>query len=112
MDDDFNTALGLSVMADVRQALNKEKDSSKSRYLAGLLHSFGDVLGLFQQAADDFLLGDQDDDLSVKVEALIEARNTARAEKDWEKADQVRDELAAMGIVLEDNAGKTTWRKA
>ena len=115
MDDDFNTALALSVMADVRQALNKAReqdDNAKASYLAGLLQSFGDVLGLFQQAADDFLLGDQDGDESAKVEALIEARNTARAEKDWAKADQVRDELAAMGIVLEDNAGKTTWRKA
>jgi len=115
MDDDFNTALALSVMADVRQSLNKtqeQNDSEKASYLAGLLQSFGDVLGLFQQQAEDFLLGDQDDDESAKVEKLIEARNTARAEKDWAKADQVRDELAAMGIVLEDNAGKTTWRKA
>jgi len=114
MDDDFNTALALSVMADVRQALNKAREQSddKAAYFAGLLHSFGDVLGLFQQVAEDFLLGDQDDEESVKVEALIEARNTARAEKDWAKADQVRDELAAMGIVLEDNAGKTSWRKA
>ena len=116
MDDDFNTALSLSVMADVRQALNKAREQNdndeKACYLAGLLYSFGDVLGLFQQAAEDFLLGDQNNDESAKVEALIEARNTARAEKDWAKADQVRDELAAMGIVLEDNAGKTTWRKA
>jgi cysteinyl-tRNA synthetase len=50
MDDDFNTALALSVMADVRLALNKAqeaKDSSQQAYLAGLLNSFGDVLGLF-----------------------------------------------------------------
>ena len=113
MDDDFNTALALSVMADVRQALNKEPAGSmQAAYLAGLLYSFGDVLGLFQQNAEDFLLGDQQDDLAETVEALIEARKTAREEKDWAKADQVRDELTAMGIILEDNAGKTTWRKA
>jgi cysteinyl-tRNA synthetase len=114
MDDDFNTALALSIMADVRQALNKvSNDDARTRYLASLLRSFGDVLGLFQQSADAFLLGDTDnDDLAVKVEALIEGRNTARANKDWAKADDVRDELTAMGIILEDNAGKTTWRKA
>jgi cysteinyl-tRNA synthetase len=114
MDDDFNTALALSIMADVRQALNKvSNDDARTRYLAGLLRSFGDVLGLFQQSADAFLLGDtNNDDLAVKVEALIEGRNTARANKDWSKADEVRDELTAMGIILEDNAGKTTWRKA
>jgi cysteinyl-tRNA synthetase len=114
MDDDFNTALALSIMADVRQALNKvSNDDARTRYLAGLLRSFGDVLGLFQQSADAFLLGDTDnDDLAVKVEALIDGRNTARANKDWAKADEVRDELTAMGIILEDNAGKTSWRKA
>lgn len=114
MDDDFNTALALSIMADVRQALNKVSgDHERARYLAGLLRSFGDVLGLFQQSAEAFLLGDTaNDDLAVKVEALIDGRNTARANKDWAKADEVRDELTAMGIILEDNAGKTTWRKA
>jgi len=113
MDDDFNTALSLSVMADVRQALNKEAaESEQAAYLAGLLHSFGDVLGLFQQRAEDFLLGSQEQAESDKIEALIEARNSARAEKDWAKADEVRDEIVAMGIILEDNLGKTTWRKA
>jgi cysteinyl-tRNA synthetase len=116
MDDDFNTALALSVMADVRLALNKAqeaKDSSQQAYLAGLLNSFGDVLGLFQQNAEQFLAGDiTDDNEAAKVEALIEKRNQARADKDWAVADQVRDELTAMGIVLEDAAGKTTWRKA
>ena len=114
MDDDFNTALALSITADVRQALNKVlDDEDRKRYLAGLLRSFGDVLGLFQQSSEAFLLGDTNsDDLAVKVEALIKARNTARANKEWAKADEVRDELTAMGIILEDNAGKTTWRKA
>jgi cysteinyl-tRNA synthetase len=42
---------------------------------------------------------------------LIADRNAARAAKDWSRADQVRDELTAMGIVLEDAAGKTSWRK-
>lgn len=114
MDDDFNTALGLSVMADVRQALNKASDNadiSQAQYWAGLLVSFGTILGLFQQTADDFLLGSNDDDEVAKIESLIKQRNTARADKDWAKADQVRDELTALGIVLEDNAGKTTWRK-
>ncbi len=114
MDDDFNTALALSITADVRQALNKARENSETEqvhYLAGLLISFGTVLGLFQQAADSFLVGTNDESEVAKIESLIEQRNTARAEKDWAKADQVRDELTAMGIVLEDNAGKTSWRK-
>ena len=113
MDDDFNTALALSVLADVRQALNKareENDEQKSAYLAGLLLAFGEVLGLFQQSAEAFLTGGQQDETG-KIEQLIAERNAARAAKDWGRADQVRDELTAMGIVLEDAAGKTSWRK-
>ena len=113
MDDDFNTAQALSVLADVRQALNKvheEADKQRAAYLAGLLLSFGEVLGLFQQSADDFLTGGQQDETG-KVEQLIAERNAARAAKDWNRADQVRDELTAMGIVLEDAAGKTSWRR-
>ncbi len=113
MDDDFNTALALSVLADVRQALNiarEENDEQKSAYLAGLLLAFGEVLGLFQQSAEVFLTGGQLDETG-KIEQLISDRNAARAAKDWGRADQVRDELTAMGIVLEDSAGKTSWRK-
>jgi cysteinyl-tRNA synthetase len=113
MDDDFNTALALSVMADVRQALNKaqeDKQVEQQQYFAGLLVSFGGVLGLFQQNAASFLAGDNDD--AAQIESLITQRNEARADKNWAKADQVRDELMTMGIVLEDAEGKTTWRKA
>jgi len=112
MDDDFNTAQALAVMAEVRLALNKAKDLQKNdvaAYLAGLILSFGNVLGLFQQPPEVFLSGGSTE--SEKIEALITARNTARAEKDWLKADQVRDELTAMGILLEDNAKGTSWRR-
>ena len=113
MDDDFNTALALSVMADVRQTLNKVLDDSsqeKQGYLAGLLHSFGEVLGLFQQDTEAFFDSEKGDDVEL-ITGLITARNKARDEKDWGKADQVRDELKAIGIVIEDAAGKTNWRR-
>ena len=113
MDDDFNTALALSVMADVRQDLNKlleQGSSGQQGYLAGLLHSFGEVLGLFQQDTEAFFDSDKGDDVEL-IKALISARNKARDDKDWGKADQVRDELKARGIILEDAAGKTIWRR-
>jgi cysteinyl-tRNA synthetase len=79
-------------------------------YLAGLLHSFGEVLGLFQQDTEAFFDSDKGDDVEL-IKALISARNKARDDKDWGKADQVRDELKARGIILEDAAGKTIWRR-
>ena len=113
MDDDFNTALALSVMADVRLELNKaQKNEAHTRisYLASLLHSIGGVLGLCQQSATDFLVGDiSNDDERVRIEILIETRNRARRKRDWAKADQVRDELTAMGIALKDAVEETTW---
>ncbi|HEC73204.1 MAG TPA: cysteine--tRNA ligase [Methylophaga aminisulfidivorans] len=116
MDDDFNTALALSVVADVRQALNKLRDSEdvkQSSYLAGLLLSFGDVLGLFQQDPEQFFIGDSSaNDDSERIDVLVAERDEARASKNWSRADEIRDELVSMGIVLEDAAGKTHWRRS
>ncbi len=107
MDDDFNTPLALAILAEVRQALNKA-DPQEASYLAGLLVCLGAELGLLQQTADAFLLGDDDDS---EILTLIEQRNTARAEKDWAAADVARDSLTAMGIVIEDGADGTSWRR-
>jgi cysteinyl-tRNA synthetase len=45
------------------------------------------------------------------IERLIEARKEARGRKDWAEADRIRDELAQAGVILEDGAGETTWRR-
>ncbi|MEX0614473.1 MAG: cysteine--tRNA ligase, partial [Methylophaga sp.] len=114
MDDDFNTALALSVLGDVRQALNlalEAEESEKAAYLAGLLRSMGDILGLLQQDADAFLTSGDDDIDAAKIEQLIADRHAARNAKDWAKADEIRDTITGMGIVLEDEAGKTVWRR-
>ncbi|MNO04572.1 Cysteine--tRNA ligase [compost metagenome] len=49
---------------------------------------------------------------AAEVEALIAARLQARAEKNWAESDRIRDQLTAMGVVLEDGKGGTTWRLA
>ena len=73
----------------------------------------GGILGMLQSDPDTYLKGGQgDDDESAEIEALIKQRNDARAAKDWAAADAARDALTAKGIVLEDGAGGTTWRKA
>ena len=66
---------------------------------------------MLQQDPEKFLQAGSDDDEVAKIEALIKQRNEARATKNWATADAARNELTAMGIVLEDGPNGTTWRK-
>ena len=114
MNDDFNSPEALPVVFEVAKELNrvKESDSEKAGHLAFILRSLGEILGIAQQAPEAFLQGGQNDDEVAEIEALIVKRNDARASKNWAAADEARDALNALGVVLEDSAGKTTWRKA
>jgi len=113
MDDDFNTALALPVLFELARDINKEKatDPAKASQLAGLLIKLGSVMGILQGDAETFLQSGTDSDDVTEIEALITQRNTARANKDWAAADAARDALVAKGIILEDKAGVTTWRR-
>lgn len=111
MNDDFNTPEALSVLFELAKELNKESDADKAADIAGVLVKLGEVLGILQSEPEQFLKGEQDDDEVAQIEALIAKRNQARADKDWGAADEARDALTAMGIVLEDGAQGTTWRK-
>jgi cysteinyl-tRNA synthetase len=113
MDDDFNTALALPVLFELARDINKEKatDPAKASQLAALLIKLGGVLGILQGDAERFLQSGTDSDEVADIEALIAARNAARANKDWAAADAARDALVAKGIILEDKAGVTTWRR-
>lgn len=114
MDDDFNTPIALSVLFDLVKQLNKEKAEGleSAKNTAGVLVKFGEVLGLLQSNPENFFKGEQDDDEVAKIEQLIVQRNEARASKDWAMADEARDALNALGVVLEDGANGTTWRKS
>ncbi|KPZ63555.1 Cysteine--tRNA ligase [Pseudoalteromonas sp. P1-16-1b] len=114
MNDDFNSPEALPVVFEVAKELNrvKETDSEKAGHLAFVLRSLGEILGIAQQAPEAFLQGGQNDDEVAEIEALIVKRNDARASKNWAAADEARDALNALGVILEDSAGKTTWRKA
>ncbi len=110
MDDDFNTVEAVAVLFELAGEANK----SRSAELAGWLKTLGGVLGLLQRDPVDFLQGGSlEGEISAdEVEQLIAARKAARAGKDWAESDRIRDELIARGIVLEDGAGGTTWRRA
>jgi len=114
MNDDFNTPEALAVLFDVSKQLNVAKQSNNKEVvaLASLLKGLGGLLGLLQLDPAEFLQGGGNDDEVAAIEALIKQRNDARVNKDWASADDARDKLKALNVILEDSAGKTTWRKA
>ena len=114
MDDDFNTPGALAVLFEIAREVNKLKteDAEKANGLAVRLKELASVLGLLEQDPEVFLQGDANNDEVAEIETLIKQRNEAKAAKNWAIADEVRDKLKAMNIVLEDTPNGTTWRKA
>lgn len=114
MDDDFNTPKALAVLHELVSILNRMDASELSGRLsvAAEIKGLGGILGLFNEMPERYFQGDDAAGTEAEaIEALIAARNLARAQKAWSKADDIRDQLKAMGVVLEDKAGKTIWRK-
>jgi len=116
MDDDFNTPEALSVLFDLVREINRlasdQPEAAASH--AALLRRLSDILGLLQQDPEQFLQGGGSSDGGLsdeEIEQLIEARATARANKDWAESDRIRDLFVEQGIVLEDGAEGTTWRR-
>jgi len=103
MDDDFGTPEAVAVLFQLANRVN-----SGERQLAGELKALGGVLGLLQRDPVAFFQGDPEQWILDK----IAERDAARGRKDYAAADGIRKELLDKGIVLEDNAGKTTWRRA
>tara|TARA_R110000868_G_scaffold155041_8_gene381449 strand:- start:1286 stop:2671 length:1386 start_codon:yes stop_codon:yes gene_type:complete len=115
MDDDFNTPEACAVLFDMVREVNrlKESDLGAAASLAARVQQLADVLGVLQLEPDAFLQAGAAGKIdSAAVEALIQARLQARADKNWAESDRIRDELTAMGVVLEDGKGGTTWRLA
>ncbi|MFI0471411.1 cysteine--tRNA ligase [Halomonas sp. HMF6819] len=112
MDDDFNTPEALAVLFDLAREVNRAKTEAPSSApaLAAELVRLGGVLGLLQQAPQAFLKGTASAAISdAEIEAKIEQRKQAKMDKDFARADAIRDELAALGIVLKDSREGTTW---
>jgi len=112
MDDDFNTPEAVSVLFDLAKDLNKikEQDPHEAGMLAKLLLKLAGVLGLLQGTADEFLRqGDASVDAQL-IDALIAQRKQARLDKNWALADEIRDQLNAMRVVIEDGVDGSRWR--
>ena len=118
MDDDFNTPRAIAVLHDLAHALNRldNKTSAEALSLAATMRHLGDILGLLQLDPDRYLQsaspGSGEAGMSdEQIEALIEERRSSRQNRDFKRADEVRDQLTEAGILLEDGPQGTTWRR-
>jgi len=116
MNDDFNTPEAVAVLFEIAKELNRSKKASTEQapLLAAILIELGSVLGILQQNPEEYLTSSVGEDAQddALIEQLILDRNKAREDKDWAKADEIRDQFNQMGIVLEDKDGKTSWRRS
>ncbi|MET0024265.1 MAG: cysteine--tRNA ligase [Sedimenticola sp.] len=117
MDDDFNTPEALATMFEMVREINRVRaeDEQQAAALAAELKRLGAILGILQDDAESYLRGGApggDDGLSdADIEALIQQRVEAKANKDWAAADRIRDELKSHDILLEDGPQGTSWRR-
>jgi cysteinyl-tRNA synthetase len=126
MDDDFNTAQALGYFFDLQTYLNGLLNLSKGRPTEEILSllkkgseyfsKMGWIFGLFRDGPESYLNEQKKEGLrkltvsEEEILKLIEERNAARKEKNWKRADEVRNELLARGIVLEDTPSGTNWK--
>ncbi len=107
MDDDLNTADGIAAVFELVKDINVSVLNSNSKelieYAISLFDELTNVLGLVYNRGEE--------SLDEEIEKLIEARQTARKEKNWAEADRIRDELKAQGIILEDTPQGVKWHR-
>ncbi|MGH9949931.1 MAG: DALR domain-containing protein, partial [Pyrinomonadaceae bacterium] len=108
MDDDFNTAAALAAIHDMVREINTRMsedgllEDDRNAVLVAI-EKFDSVLGIFGPESTEILDAD--------VEALIEERTEARRSRNFARSDEIRDELAAKGIILEDTRDGVRWKR-
>ncbi len=109
--DDLNTPDALAELNSEARRLANADNAETARAVGGKLLAAANLIGLFQQDPQEWLAGDTEGLDDSLIDQMIEERNMARKEKNFARADQIRDQLQQMGISLEDVADGTRWRR-
>ncbi len=113
LEDDINTPKAMAEFFALARKLNKANDPAEMEALAAQMYAAGDLLGLLTSDPEQWFAGHVEGDVPAdEIEALIAKRNEARAAKDFQTADAIRDQLTAAGVTIEDGPGGTTWRRS
>ena len=109
--DDLNTPGALAALNNEARELANAGNTETAQTTAGKLLAAGALVGLFQQDPQVWLAGDTEGLDDALIDRLIDERNASRKQKNFARADEIRDQLQEMGIVLEDSADGTRWRR-
>jgi len=111
MDDDLNTALAITTMLDAVNRANTLSTAQDLRRAKSELLGAGNELGILQQSPQQWFASAPSGELDIgKIDALVVEREQARNDKNWQRADEIRDELDEMGIHIQDGPEGTQWR--
>lgn len=120
MDDDFNTALAIGYMFTlskeintyVNDVVNKGKAFDKKHFgqLMDVYGKMAEIIGIFESSLE--MPAAEGEMAAEEIEALVAERAEAKKAKNWARADEIRDSLKEQGIILEDSAAGTTWKRA
>ena len=111
LNDDLNTPQAISELHAIARSLNKADDGERAHLKARLLAG-ANLLGLLEEDPETWFQQGGDDAMpAAEIEAAIAQRQQAKADKDFARADEIRDELKARGVILEDSRDGTTWRR-
>jgi cysteinyl-tRNA synthetase len=109
LEDDLNTPQALAELNAHSRRLAQCEDDDELRRAAGQFLATGELLGLLQDDPEAWFKGETGDDAAI--DALVEARQQARRDRDFTRADAIRAQLTDLGITLEDSADGTRWRR-
>lgn len=117
MQDDFNTPIALAALFELARETNKLQqsgDTPSALETGALLKKLANILGLLEHDIEDWFKGDAGNDglSDDAINQLIEERRKAKQNKNWAEADRIRDTLNEEGIIIEDSADKTTWKRS